>query len=591
MKRRNLMIIESKKTTHDQKLAELALEYWTWIMKENPTWATFLGDYSYNDKLPDISLKAREQAMAALRDFKRRLTRINHLGLSEEDRITHDIFRQTIDQTLEENKHKFYQWDVDQMSGPQVWLAELLNYHPLKTEKDYADLFKRFERFPKYVGQYIANLQSGIKERRVAPKVAVARVIEQLKDLLAVKPEESPYTIAIKKFPKNFTNKQETQWKKSILSVIKDEIYPAYKKLLIFLAKEYMENARETAGVWALPGGKAAYQFRIQSHTTTDLTAEEIHQIGLQELEHIEKEMIVIANKMGHKGDVLSFINKLKANPKNFAKTKSELLTGFKEILKDVDKRLSKYFGRLPKSEYEIKPIEKYREKDSPAAFYYNPPDDFSRPGIFYANTYKPGSRPLYGMAALAVHEAVPGHHLQVALAMELKNLPSLRRHGHFTAYIEGWALYTERLAVEMGVYKNDMDRIGMLSFQALRAARLVVDTGIHHFKWTREKALTFFREHVPTSEEEIVNEIDRYIIWPGQALSYMIGKREIAELRAKAEEELGNNFNIKEFHDEVLCHGALPLNTLQEVIERWITRKKEEKGINQQVKELVRSH
>lgn len=584
----------SLRTTQATRLAELTEEYWQWVLKENPTLATYLGDFRYNDKLPDVSTKAREQAMANLREFKRRLARIDHVGLDEEDRITHDIFRQTIDLTLEEDKHKFYQWDVDQMGGPQIWLAELLNYHPLKTENDFSDLEKRFERFPKFVAQYIDNLKCGIKERRLSPKVAVIRVIEQLKEMLAIKPEESPFAGAYKKFPKDFKVKQQSQWKKTFLAAIKDEIYPAYRKLLTFFEKEYMEHAREVAGLWVLPGGKAAYQFRVSAHTTTDLTAEEIHQIGLEELNSIEKEMLEIAKKMGYKGDAASFTHKITSDPKNFAKTRTELITGFKDILKKVDKLLPKYFGKLPKVEYEIKQIEKYREKDAPAAFYYTPPDDFSRPGIFYANTYKPKSRPLYGMAALAVHEAVPGHHLQIALAMELQNLPAFRRHGGFTAYIEGWALYTERLAVEMGVYKNDMDRLGMLSFQALRAARLVVDTGIHHLKWTRDKALAFFREHVPTSEEEIVTEIDRYIIWPGQALAYMIGKREIAALRIEAEKEIGTKFNIKEFHDELLRHGALPLTTLRNVIERWITRKLNEMGKTSQKqndRELVHTH
>lgn len=583
------------KTTQATRLAELVEEYWQWLMKENPTWATYLGDFRYNDKLPDISIKMRDQAMAALREFKRRLARIDHVGLNEEDRITHDIFRQTIDQTLEEDKHKFYQWDIDQMGGPQVWLPEILNYHPLKTEENFSDLVKRFERFPKFISQYMENLRNGIKERRISPKVAVNRVIEQLKELLTIKPEESPFALAIKKFPKDFKVKQQSQWKKAVITSIKEEIYPAYKKLLTFLEKEYLEYAREAAGLWVLPGGKAAYQFRIQAHTTTDLTAEEIHQIGLEELNSIEKEMLDIAKKMGHKGDLSSFTEKFKTNPKNFAATRTELITGFKDILKKVDKLLPKYFGKLPKIGYEIKAIEKYREKDAPAAYYYNPPDDFSRLGIFYANTYQPKSRPLYGMAALAVHEAVPGHHLQIAIAMELQNLPAIRRHGNFTAYIEGWALYTERLATEMGVYKNDMDRLGMLTFQALRAARLVVDTGIHHLKWTREKALTFFREHVPTSEEEIVIEIDRYIIWPGQALSYMIGKREIASLRSQAEKDLGSKFSIKEFHDELLCHGALPLTTLQMVIERWITKKQEQNPLllstRTNNKELAHTH
>lgn len=525
------------------ELAALCDEYWEFRLRQDPVWATYLGDRRYDHLLPDLSAEGRAAERRALESFLIRARAVT--ALTDADRVTADILIRRLELSIEAFDHKFYQWDVDQMEGPHVWLFELVNHHPLKDTEGRRTFAARLQAFPRYMDQYIANLREGLREGRVAPRIAVDRVLDQLKAHLAARVTDWPISTAD---PEGAAT----------------HVRPAFEKLKAFLESEY--RPREAPGLSALPGGEAAYRFRIRYHTSLDATAENLHRIGLDELAAIEREMRAIAKT----DDLKEFAARLRADRANFATSREEYLEGFRRILRHVDAKLPQYFDRLPKTGYEVKAIEEYREKDSVAAFYYSPPEDGSRPGIFYANCYRPETRPRYTMAALAVHEAVPGHHLQIALAMELEGLPKFRRHVGFTAFVEGWALYTERLADEMGVYENDLERYGMLTYQAWRAARLVVDTGLHAFDWSRERAIEFFREHLALSDVEILNEIDRYIIWPGQALAYKVGQREIQALRAEAQVRLGARFDIRRFHHEVLRHGAIPLPTLRMMIERW---------------------
>jgi prolyl oligopeptidase len=390
-------------------------------------------------------------------------------------------------------------------------------------------------------------------------------VAGQLEALLATPPEKSPLALALEKRPVSASSLDGR-----LLGAIRDSVYPAYAKYLAFLKTEYASRAREEVGVWATAGGDAAYAFRVRHHTTTNLTPDELHEIGRDELRSILGEMEAIARKLGHAGDVKSFFAKLMADRANFWSSSAEILGHFERILEKCSAALPKAFGRLPKTRCIVKAIEEYREKDCVAAFYYQPPEDLSRPGIFYANTYQPQTRLKCNNAALTVHEAVPGHHLQIAISVEMKGLPPFRRHGMFTAFVEGWALYTERLADELGLYEDDLERFGMLTYQAWRACRLVVDTGLHAKKWTRQQAIDFFKANIALGDTEIVNEVDRYIIWPGQALAYKVGQREISRLRAEAKKSMGAAFDLRGFHDEVLRHGALPLTTLGEAVRDW---------------------
>lgn len=553
-----------------EKLVSAGDAYWQWVLATEPTWATYLGDPRYNDQLPRIGPGDVDRQLSELRELKARVAAVEPAGLDNDDSVTRSILDHLLTSQIEERELKFHQWNVDQMFGPQVWLLELLNYHPFRIEKDYLDLIVRFQSFPRYIDEHLANLRQGLEEGRVAPRVAVTRVAAQLEALLATPPEKSPLAIALDKRPASASSLDAR-----LMEAVRGSVYPAYARYLAFLKGDYASRARQEVGVWATTGGDAAYAFRVRHHTTTNLTPDQLHEIGRQELASILSEMEAIARALGHSGDVKSFFAKLQADRANFWSSREEILAHFERILAKCGTALPKAFGRLPKTKCIVKAIEEYREKDCVAAFYYQPPEDLSRPGIFYANTYQPATRLKCNNAALTVHEAVPGHHLQIAISVEMKGLPPFRRHGSFTAFVEGWALYTERLADEMGLYENELERFGMLTYQAWRACRLVVDTGLHSKKWTRPQAVDFFKSNIALGETEIVNEVDRYIIWPGQALAYKVGQREISRLRAEAKKSMGSSFDLRGFHDEVLRHGSLPLTTLEETVHRWSAQSK----------------
>lgn len=544
---------------HAVALDALGEAYWEFQLQSNPRWATTLGDPRFNDRLESIGPESRRRTTEALSAFLEKLGTIDREALDESRRASRDLLKLGMEGTLEELRHKFYQWDVDQMDGPAVWLPRMLETFPLKQPGDYRNLIRRYEAFPGWIAEYLANLREGLAEGRVASRMAVERVAGQLETILGTPIDRSPLLPAAGP-------------RLELTIALSDHVMPAYRKLLLFLRQDYLPKARaENVGLSALPGGAEAYAHRIRHHTTLPLSAEEVHRIGLEELAAVHAEMQQIATRVSFPGDVPAFIRVVREDPAMYAASGQELLEGFREILRRVDAKLPEVFGSLPKTPYVVEPMPPYQEKDAPSAYYELPSPDGARPGIFKANTYMPGSRPRYTMAALAVHEAVPGHHLQIALAQEQKGLPPFRREGHVTAFVEGWALYTERLADEMGIYRDDMERFGMLTYQAWRAARLVVDTGIHAQGWSREKALEFIRLNVGLSEREAANEIDRYIIWPGQALAYMIGQRHILKLRAAARRQLGDRFDLKQFHDRVLLNGAIPLEALEDNIKRWM--------------------
>lgn len=536
--------------TASAALAQLGDEYWEDVLREIPTYATYLGDTRYNDRLADISETGRARWTSIAKKHLAALAAIDRGALPEVERVSFDILKLRLENDLEEQKHKFWQWGVDQMGGPQADFPQLMNFHPLSDE---AGLIARFKAFPAYIGQYLDNLRAGVREGRVAMKKAVERVIGQLKEMLATPVEKSPFAA-----------------KPSLVPAARDHVYPAFRTMLEYLEKEYLPKARTTdVGLWALPGGAEAYRYKIREHTTTELTAEEIHRIGLEELKGIHAEMRAIAKT----DDLKGYLETLKKDPKNFFASREDVLETARRDYEKCLAALPKAFGRLPKNACEVKAIEDYREKDSVGAFYYPPDEKLTRKGIYYANTYRAEARPRFNMRALTVHEAVPGHHLQIALAMEIEGLPRWRRQASFTAFIEGWGLYSERLADEMGLYDDDLQRFGMLTYQAWRACRLVVDTGLHALKWTRQQAIDFFMENIALSEQEVLNEVDRYIIWPGQALAYMIGKREIFAVREEAKKALGARFDLRAFHDVVLRNGAVPLPTLRSLVREWASR------------------
>jgi len=537
-------------------LAALARDYWQWQLRERPEEATTLGDHRYDDRLTDLSEPARTRRRDEVRALQARLGRIDRESLRGEDRVSWEVLRIELEQVLGWDDHGLYRWNVDQMYGPQVSFGELAqNFHPRRTEADRQNLRKRYAAFGGYIDQYIANLRSGLQRGTVATRMATERVIAQV----AKHVDGACEVFAIADA--------------GVAAEARADVCPAFSRLLEFLRTEYLPRARTEVGISALPRGDEAYRFLIGVHTGTTYSPEQIHEIGLRELASIETEMEAIARKLGHQGTLREFTDKLRADKTQYATDANQLLDGFRAICRRADEALPRAFGRLPKQGYEVKAIEAFRARDAVAAFYYPAPDDRSRLGVFYVNTDRLEARPRYNMAALAFHEAVPGHHLQVTLAQEAERLPNFRRHGGFTAFVEGWALYSERLSDELGLYPDDLARFGMLGYQAWRASRLVVDTGIHHLRWTREQALSFLSAHTALARTEVENEIDRYIIWPGQALAYKIGEIEIRTLRRHAEEALGAAFDLRAFHDELLGSGAVPMPALRAKIEALVAR------------------
>jgi prolyl oligopeptidase len=505
--------------------------------------------------------------MAALQE---RLAKVPAFAAGSQDETTRRILALELEHAREAVRHRPWEWEVDQIFGPQVTVPNLLSIQPLPDARSFERLLARLCEVPRYLRDHVEDLREGIRQGRVPPRLAVRRVIAQVAAMLEVSTPETPFvTVPLRRLPTELLPWKESA-ERRLCAVVQGQVKPAYARYLAFLETEMLRVARDTVGIWSIPGGPEEYAFRVRRMTTTDLGPDEIHRIGLEELEKNRTEMLEIARDLGHRGDLRSFLDAMRDDPRFRLKTREEILERYTAICRRMDRELPKAFGRLPKADYEVLPIEPFREKDSPAAFYQAPSDDGTRKGVFYANTCNPETWPTYDFENLCYHEAVPGHHFQIAIAQETRDLPAFRRHGGFTSYVEGWAHYTERLADEMGMYSTPHDRIGMLSAQAWRAARLVVDTGMHHLRWTRDQALEVMESIRSGPRSDVENEVDRYVIWPGQALAYKVGSRTITEIRERTKKRLGKRFDLRAFHDEVLRMGAVPLSILSESMDRW---------------------
>ena len=483
----------------------------------------------------------------------------------ESDRVTAEVLRWQLDLSLRRFRHKFYQWDVDHMDGPQSWIPSVIELaQPMKTGDDAEALLTRMRALPRYFQNQIANLKEGLKEGRVAAKVPVEKTIRQLEDLAKTAPDRSPFVAAAKKLP----DPLRAKYLPLVVAAVKELSEPANSDYLKFLKTEYLPRARPVKiGLSFLPGGSDAYRYQILYHTTLDKTPAELHRLGLKELEGIHREMEAIAAKQGHKGPLKAFLDQLRKNPANFYKTREEILKDAQTLVARSQAKLPSFSGFCPRPLI-VKPVEDYKEKTRP------PRATSSRRTIspgrasITSTPFEPPTRPRFAMTLPAAHEGVPGHHFQIALALEQRSLPAFRRNAGFNAFVEGWALYAERLADEMGLYQDDLSRLGMLSDQAWRAARLVIDTGLHAEGWTRERAIDFMRDNTISSQEECETEIDRYTIWPGQALSYKVGQLELQQLRAAQASKLGAKFDIRAFHDSILRNGAVPLTLLRKQLQ-----------------------
>jgi len=543
---------------------DLADRFWDGVLERDPLWATVLGDERFNDRWPNLGADGRAADAAAYRSVLEEAQAFSSDGLDTEQVITRDLLILVVENQLEALAQKQYQLAVDHMTGPQVWPAEVAQYQPVDSPERVELLLTRYERYPAMIEQYISTLTEGVADGRTAAAMPVRRAIEQIDRLLSLPAAEAPSATMVK---------VEGEDRARVAAAVQKHIYAGLRRLRDYLVEEYEPHARQQPGLSATPGGDEAYRLAIRMQTTVATTAEEVHAFGLADLTSIEAEKDEIAHRLGH-ADRHALREALAEDEANHTSDPDALVRLAQEQTDRAFAVAPQYFGRLPSANCYVKAVEAYREVESPPAFYMPPSVDGSRQGQYYINTYQPMERQLHKIAAITFHEATPGHHFQIAIEMELDGLPAFRTLGARmagVAYVEGWGLYCERLADEMGLYASDEERLGMLDAQSFRAARLVVDSGLHAMNWTREQAIEFMHERGSLPPVDAAIEVDRYTIWPGQALSYKLGQREIERARAEVSAAMGDRFDLRAFHDEVLAHGTLPLATLRREIPGWV--------------------
>lgn len=543
-------------------------------MKHSPEFASILGDKRYNDQVSDVSESAVRAELADTKRFLRRFEAIDTAAFGEQERLNRDLMVKDLRESVEAAKFNWWQMPVNQMNGIHLGAAQLPSVLPFQTVKDYDDYVVRLGKFPKIMNDTIANMRKGMAAKLMPPKFLLEKVADQGAGIAGTPAGKSPFAVPIGKFPDDFSDADKGRLRTAVLAEIERSIIPAYQRFTDFVKNEYAPKGQSEVGVWALPAGRARYAFRVKQQTTTDLTPEQIHQIGLAEVARIEGDMLQIAKTLGY-NDLKTFNAAIDTNADLKFKSGQQIVDDYTKFINQMYARLPQLFGRLPKAKVEVLPVPAFREQAAAAASYETGSPDGVRPGRVYVNTYEATSRKTLPTESTAYHEGVPGHHMQLSIQQELQELPKFRQQGGYTAFIEGWALYSERLGKEVGYYQEPYSDYGRLNDEMLRAIRLVVDTGLHDRKWTRDQVVAFFRDHSAIDEVEIQSETDRYIVWPGQALAYKIGQLKILELRERAQKALGPKFDIRAFHDEILGAGALPLQTLDERIERWIVSRK----------------
>ena len=556
----------------DRKLTEQLDRIWDFELNEYPLLATDVGDDRGQDRLGDESLLAILRRTEQTKQHLNELLKIDPDSLSPNRQIDYKIVRLRLENQLADARFHTHLVPLTNRTGFHISLPELPRLMKLRTRADFENYVSRLNAIPTYTDQHIERMREGIRLDLTQPAIIMRGSVKQATAHVVDDPKQSLFfsdidDAAIERIEPEVWQEIETE----ILTAIENSVVPSYKKFATFLEEEYVPACRGSIGASALPNGREFYRDRTRLFTTLDITPEEVHQIGLRENARIRSEMELIREQVGFDGDLPAFIEHLRTDPKFYAKTAEELLQKAALILKRADGRLPELFGRLPRIPYGLREIPAFVAPQTTSAYYWPPASDGSRGGVYYLNTYDLSSRPLYALESLSAHEAVPGHHLQLALQAELDDLHPISRQSDFTAFIEGWALYSERLAKEIGFYEDPYQDFGRLSMEAWRASRLVVDTGIHYQGWTRQQAIRYMQDNTALSLGNVVAEIDRYIGWPGQALGYKIGELKISELRRKAESKLGDQFDLRAFHDELLSVGSIPLPLLEERIDSWI--------------------
>jgi uncharacterized protein (DUF885 family) len=547
---------------------------WERTLRDNPLAATYFGDTRYNDRWPDLSLKAIETGAATDRAVLARIEAIDRSLLGPREQLDYDLFKREYALRVERFRFKEHLIPLNPRGGVQT-ASEIVEQLQFKTAKDYADWVKRLETFAPYVDQTMVLMRQGLRERRTHPKVIMTRISGQLAEQLVADPVKSAFYAPFTSLPDSLPLAERQALQARARKAVAEGVLPALKRFQKFYDNEYLPRCREAIGASALPEGRDYYAFTARFFTTTDLTPDQIHDIGLKEVARLRGEMDQIIRQVGFKGSFQDFLKHLRTDPKFYFTDPQDLFDAYALTAKKIDPELVKLFGVLPRTPYGVRPIPDVIAPHTYTAYYQGAAVDGTRAGYFYVNLYKLDQRPKYEIEALTIHEAVPGHHLQIALANELGEVPQFRRTMDVTAFVEGWALYAESLGEAMGLYQDPYSKFGALTYDMWRAVRLVVDTGMHHKGWSRDEAIRFFRENAAKSEHDIVNEIDRYISWPGQALGYKIGQLKIKELRARAERELGERFDVRGFHDTVLGQGPVPLDVLERTVDAWIAARK----------------
>lgn len=550
-------------------------EDWAARLVESPQFATSVGDHSRNDQLADVSLEAIERRVERRRDVLRRLEEIDVSGLSAADRINARMFERQLRSSVQGFEFGGYEMPLNADSGFHMGFARMHRPMPFRTADHYDDYIARMRAIPAYFEQQQGHMRAGIERGFTLPRVTLEGYEDTISAHIVDDPQDSVFWAPFEEVPASVGEMDRERILTDAEAAITDAVVPAYQGFYDFFVGEYLPGARETIGASDLPDGQAYYADQVRWFTTLDVTPQEVHEIGLSEVARIRAEMAEVIRETGFEGSYAEFLDFLRSDPRFYPKTAQELLERAAWIAKTMDGKLPSLFATLPRVPYTVEPVPDHMAPKYTAGRYVSAPYNSTQPGIYWVNTYNLPSRPLYPLAALTLHEAVPGHHLQTALAAEMDAVPEFRRHDYLSAFGEGWALYAEYLGLEAGIYEDPYSNFGRLTYEIWRACRLVVDTGVHALGWTRQQMLDYLAENTALSLHEVTTETDRYISWPGQALAYKIGELKIRELRARAEEALGADFDVRHFHDAVLANGSVPLDILEELINAWIEGQK----------------
>ncbi len=553
------------------RLHQLIAQNWAYTMHEYPEYATAVGYPGQNARWTDYSLEAIARRKRQLNDPLTALRAIDRNKLGSTDQLNYDLFARNATDALDESRFPGELMPVTQLDGVQQDVPRIFAQMPSGTVREDEDIIARLRAVPVLVNQTITLLERGLASGVTPPQITLRDVPAQAQSLVVADPLTSPMLAAFVHFPAEIGSADQQRLRAAAVAAYRDSVAPAFQKLSAFLRDKYVPGARRTIGMRDLPNGLDWYRVRARASTTTDLTPEQIHALGLAEVKRIRGLMDSVIAATGFKGTFADFAQFLRTDPRFFFTTREDLLRASRDLAKRIDPELVRLFGTLPRLTYGVSPVPPYAERSQTTAYYQGGSPEAHRAGTYFVNTYNLPARPKWEMEALTLHEAVPGHHLQISLAEELQGVPEFRRYGGYTAFIEGWGLYSESLGDELGLYKDAYSKFGQLTYEMWRAIRLVLDTGIHTMGWTREQAIDYFKANAGKAEHDITVEVDRYIVWPGQALAYKIGELKIKELRSYASSTLGSKFDIRAFHDQVLGAGALPLDALDARIHAWV--------------------